>query len=89
MIKKFPRLFLQFTINNSSLCSVHSRVHISESTYNCVKLDYEVEPGEGHSRNDFIKEQGIKTYLVVKKKNDGSNNNTKLSSMNEVSVVMP
>ena len=43
-----------------------------------------MEPGEGHSRNDFIKEQGIKTYLVVKKKNDGSNNNIKLSSMSEV-----
>ena len=43
-----------------------------------------MEPGEGHSRNDFIKEQGIKTYLVVKKKNDGSSNNIKLSSMSEV-----
>ena len=88
MIKKIPRFFSP-VYYNSSLCSVHSRVHISESTYNCVKLDYEVEPGEGHSRNDFIKEQGIKTYLVVKKKNDGSNNNTKLSSMSEVSVVLP
>ena len=47
-----------------------------------------MEPGQGHIRNDFIKEQGIKTYLVVKKKNDGSNNNMKLSSMNEVSVAL-
>ena len=47
-----------------------------------------MEPGQGHTRNDFIKEQGIKTYLVVKKKNDGSNNNMKLSSMSEVSVAL-
>ena len=47
-----------------------------------------MEPGEGHTRNDFIKEQGIKTYLVVKKKNDGSNNNMKLSSLSEVSVAL-
>ena len=36
-----------------------------------MKLVYEVEPGEGHTRNDFIKEKGIKTYLIVRKKNDG------------------
>ncbi|XP_020630982.1 adenylate cyclase type 3-like [Orbicella faveolata] len=71
--------------NSMESGGIPGRVHISESTYNCVKLDYEVEPGEGHTRNDFIKEQGIKTYLVVKKKNDGSNKNPKLSSMNEES----
>lgn len=48
----------------------HSRVHISEPTYNCVKLDYDVEPGEGHTRNDFIKEQGVKTFLIVTRKNE-------------------
>lgn len=53
---------------------LHSRVHISESTYNCVKLDYEVEPGEGHTRNDFIKEKGIKTYLIVRRINHGDDN---------------
>ena len=53
---------------------LHSRVHISESTYNCVKLDYEVEPGEGHTRNDFIKEKGIKTYLIVRRINRGDDN---------------
>ena len=53
-----------------SLFPIHSRVHISEPTYNCVKLDYDVEPGEGHTRNDFIKEQGVKTFLIVTRKNE-------------------
>ena len=43
------------------------RVHISASTYTCVKNDYVVEPGEGHLRNDYIKETGVTTYLIVKK----------------------
>lgn len=56
--------------NSMESGGIPGRVHISESTHNCVQLDYEVEPGEGHKRNDFIKEKGIKTYLIVRKKNE-------------------
>ncbi|KAJ7361739.1 Adenylate cyclase type 3 [Desmophyllum pertusum] len=65
--------------NSMESGGIPGRVHISESTFNCVQLDYEVEPGEGHSRNDFIKEQGIKTYLIVKRKDNGDNTNMKIS----------
>ena len=51
-----------------------------------MQLDYEVEPGEGHTRNDFIKEQGIKTYLVVSKKNDVDDSKTSAASQVSVSV---
>lgn len=56
--------------NSMESGGIPGRVHISESTFNCVQLDYVVEPGDGHKRNDFIKEQGIKTYLIVKKKTE-------------------
>lgn len=43
------------------------RVHISEKTYERVQGLYEVEDGNGHLRNEYIKESGIKTYLIVGK----------------------
>ncbi|NWI70406.1 ADCY3 cyclase, partial [Todus mexicanus] len=41
------------------------RVHISQSTMDCLKGEFEVEPGEGGSRCEYLKEKGIVTYLVV------------------------
>lgn len=31
----------------------------------CLKGEFEVEPGEGGSRCEYLKEKGILTYLVV------------------------
>lgn len=31
----------------------------------CLKGEFEVEPGEGGSRCEYLKEKGIITYLVV------------------------
>ena len=45
----------------------HSRVHISEATLEYVKSDYEVEPGNGHERDSYLKAKQIKTYLIVEK----------------------
>ena len=47
-----------------------------------MQLDYEVEPGEGHTRNDLIKEQGIKTYLIVRRINNGDD--VKISGASQV-----
>ena len=48
--------------------SVYSRrVHISATTYELVRGLYEVEEGNGHLRNEYINQQGIKTYLIVGK----------------------
>uniref|UniRef100_A0A8B9SDD1 adenylate cyclase n=1 Tax=Apteryx owenii TaxID=8824 RepID=A0A8B9SDD1_APTOW len=41
------------------------RVHISQNTMDCLRGEFEVEPGEGGSRCDYLKEKGIVTYLVV------------------------
>ena len=31
----------------------------------CLKGEFEVEPGEGGSRCEYLKEKGIVTYLIV------------------------
>lgn len=42
-----------------------SRVHISQSTVECLHGEFNVEPGNGGDRCDYLKERGIETYLVV------------------------
>uniref|UniRef100_A0A8C4QS62 adenylate cyclase n=1 Tax=Eptatretus burgeri TaxID=7764 RepID=A0A8C4QS62_EPTBU len=44
---------------------IPGRVHISQATFDCLKGQFEVEPGEGEKRNDYLREKGVKTYLVV------------------------
>lgn len=41
------------------------RVHISQNTMDCLKGEFEVEPGDGGSRCDYLQEKGIVTYLIV------------------------
>lgn len=43
----------------------YRRVHISQSTLESLHGEFEVEPGEGGERCDYLKEKGIKTYLVL------------------------
>lgn len=47
------------------LTSASRRVHISQNTMDCLKGEFEVEPGDGGSRCDYLKEKGIVTYLVL------------------------
>lgn len=42
-----------------------SRVHISQSTLECLHGEFDVEPGNGGDRCDYLRERGIETYLVV------------------------
>lgn len=42
-----------------------SRVHISQSTMECLHGEFDVEPGNGGDRCDYLRERGIDTYLVV------------------------
>ena len=44
------------------------RVHISQSTMDCLKGEFDVEPGEGGSRCDYLEEKGIETYLIIASK---------------------
>lgn len=49
----------------SALLLQHRRVHISQSTLDCLKGEFDVEPGEGGSRCDYLEEKGIETYLII------------------------
>ncbi|ELW67039.1 Adenylate cyclase type 3 [Tupaia chinensis] len=44
------------------------RVHISQSTLDCLKGEFDVEPGDGGSRCDYLDEKGIETYLIIASK---------------------
>ncbi|XP_067150567.1 adenylate cyclase type 3 isoform X2 [Apteryx mantelli] len=51
--------------NKMEAGGIPGRVHISQNTMDCLRGEFEVEPGEGGSRCDYLKEKGIVTYLVV------------------------
>ena len=42
-----------------------SRVHITQSTLENLRGEYEVEPGNGHLRNEDIAARGIQTFFIV------------------------
>ncbi|XP_030054542.1 adenylate cyclase type 3 [Microcaecilia unicolor] len=54
--------------NKMEAGGIPGRVHISQSTYNCLKGEFEVEPGEGGTRCDYLRDKGIITYLIQKEK---------------------
>ncbi|RXM34616.1 Adenylate cyclase type 7 [Acipenser ruthenus] len=41
------------------------RVHITDATLKHLNKAYEVEEGNGHLRDTYLKEQNVKTYLVL------------------------
>lgn len=47
---------------------IPGRVHISQSTMDCLKGEFDVEPGDGGSRCDYLEEKGIETYLIIASK---------------------
>lgn len=44
---------------------LHRRVHISQSTRDSLHGEFELEPGEGGERCEYLQEKGIDTYLVL------------------------
>ncbi|XP_051952139.1 adenylate cyclase type 3-like [Xyrauchen texanus] len=44
---------------------IPGRVHISQSTKDCLHGEFELEPGNGGERCDYLMEKGIDTYLVL------------------------
>ncbi|XP_038116124.1 adenylyl cyclase 78C [Culex quinquefasciatus] len=52
------------TANHMESGGVPGRVHISEATLNCLNDTYEVEPGNGASRDSHLKMMNINTYLI-------------------------
>lgn len=40
------------------------RVHVSQTTADCLDGAYELEPAEGHLRDGYIRQAGIRTYFI-------------------------
>uniref|UniRef100_A0A8C6SGB5 adenylate cyclase n=1 Tax=Neogobius melanostomus TaxID=47308 RepID=A0A8C6SGB5_9GOBI len=51
--------------NKMEAGGIPGRVHISQSTLECLHGEFDVEPGNGGDRCDYLRERGIETYLVV------------------------
>ncbi|CDQ82967.1 unnamed protein product [Oncorhynchus mykiss] len=63
---------------------IPGRVHISQATMECLHGEFDMEPGNGGDRCEYLKERGIDSYLVVVPKGPlGKNgiNGVKLSVM--------
>lgn len=50
------------------LSCLSRRVHISSVTLEHLKGSYKVEPGDGQSRDSYLKEHGVVTFLVINPK---------------------
>ena len=44
---------------------IPGQVHISKETYMHLTEDYTVQPGNGSSRDSFLKERNIETFLIA------------------------
>ncbi|XP_031959243.1 adenylate cyclase type 3 [Corvus moneduloides] len=77
--------------NKMEAGGIPGRVHISQSTRDCLKGEFELEPGEGGSRCEYLREKGIVTYLVVVPKQPLRNgiNGVKLSLTSSHGVSPP
>ncbi|XP_017337025.2 adenylate cyclase type 2b isoform X1 [Ictalurus punctatus] len=56
--------------NHMEAGGVPGRVHISSVTLEHLKGAYKVEAGDGQSRDSYLKEHGIVTYLVINPKGE-------------------
>ncbi|RVE66299.1 hypothetical protein OJAV_G00105930 [Oryzias javanicus] len=54
--------------NHMEAGGVPGRVHISSVTLEHLKGSYKVEPGHGQTRDSYLKEHGVVTYLVINPK---------------------
>ena len=43
----------------------YRRIHITEETKECLNGEYELEDGNGASRNQYLNDKNYKTYLIV------------------------
>lgn len=44
---------------------VPGMVHITQSTFDCLHDEYEVQEGNGAERNSYLREKNVKTYFII------------------------
>lgn len=60
---------------------LHRRVHISQTTKESLHGEFELEPGNGGDRCEYLLEKGIDTYLVLVPKETSNNLNGNVSGL--------
>ena len=63
------------------------RIHISRAAYDNLKGTFEVEPGHGGERDQFLAENSIETFLIVGKTNE-NNHQKKKTTFQETSSTI-
>ncbi len=64
--RNFLILFLIFLFISFCLFYFHGRrVHITESTLACLHGEYQVEPGNGGSRKQDLRDHNVHTYFII------------------------
>ncbi|CAG0881640.1 unnamed protein product [Cyprideis torosa] len=84
------------TANHMEAGGIPGRVHITEATLQCLDGKYNTEPGNGGSRDPYLKEHNISTYFILpvegrlkpRTVHVGSGQRKKLSFKNVGNVVL-
>ncbi|XP_064090031.1 adenylyl cyclase 78C-like isoform X2 [Macrobrachium nipponense] len=50
--------------NHMESGGIPGRVHVSKATVDCLNGVYEVEPGHGATRDQYLKDHAVETYLI-------------------------
>nr|XP_027197802.1 Ca(2+)/calmodulin-responsive adenylate cyclase-like [Dermatophagoides pteronyssinus] len=51
--------------NQMEAGGVPGMVHITQSTFDCLHDEYEVQEGNGAERNSYLREKNVKTYFII------------------------
>lgn len=52
-------------INGYFCWTLFRRVHITQATLDYLSGEYEVEPGHGGTRNQYLRDNSVTTYFIV------------------------
>uniref|UniRef100_A0A3Q2DUC8 Adenylate cyclase type 3 n=1 Tax=Cyprinodon variegatus TaxID=28743 RepID=A0A3Q2DUC8_CYPVA len=66
---------------------IPGRVHISQSTKDSLHGEFEVEPGNGGERCEYLLEKGIDTYLILKPKQEANGLNGTRNKMADEKAI--
>ncbi|EDV96903.1 GH16533, partial [Drosophila grimshawi] len=81
--------------NHMESGGIPGRVHISEATLNCLNDAYEVEPGNGGSRDNHLNKLNVTTYLIKRteplrpKRRFGTRSSSAAPAANRDSAALP